>query len=284
MKPFTPPPLKIVVQKLDGVDNRPFNHLLTPEDIRKDSCYQMLARRNAVLERRERQTVYMVLLAALIVTALNAFVITPVAHKLDYGFIGASWEWFGKPKASESVSHSATKISTPVAPMQPGAVLAQIPASAPAPAPASATVQPHPEQQPPQSDAANQLAAALRALIDQQAPKVQPAQPQVKPTPGVKPITVIPSIDPAKGITTAAPVQATAKPTAPVQESAPVKPVTPLSIIDFLGTNTAVLLSSDGGQSMRTYRVGDALPSGEVVKVIDSVNGSITTTQRTVKR
>lgn len=284
MQPFTPPPLKIVVQKLDGVDNRPFNHLLTPEEIRKDSCYQMLARRNAVLERRERQTVYMVLLAAIIVTALNAFVITPAALKLDYGFIGAPWEWFGKPKAPESISHAVPKDAPLVAPVQPAAVFAQTPASASAVAPASAALQTQPEQQPPQTDAANQLAAALKALIDQQAPKAQPAQPQVKSPSGVKPITLIPGIEPAKSTPAVAAVQSAAKPTVPVQESAPIKPVTPLSIIDFLGTNTAVLLSSDGGQTMRTYRVGDALPSGEVVKAIDSVSGSITTTQRTIKR
>lgn len=298
MRPFIPPPLKIVVQKLDGVDDRPFKHELTPEDIRNESCYQMLARRNAVLERRERHIALVVLIAAVVVTALNAFVITPMARNLDLSSYRLPWVWTNAststplPQPAQAVARPASVAQPSPAPTNAPAAVAITPTATPvAPtAPASADTKPigdtKPATQP--ADAANQLAAAIRALIDQQ--PVKPAG-QVESTApaSAKPITLIPGINtvkpsPAPAQPPAAPQTPPAKATLPVQESAPVKPLMPLSILDFLGTNTAVLLSSDGGQTMRTYRLGDALPTGEVIKAIDSGNGSITTNQRIIKK
>lgn len=272
MQPFTPPPLRIVVQKLDGVDDRPFNHLLTPEDIRKESSYQMLARRNAVLERRERQTVYVVLLVAVIVTGLNALLITPMARHIDLGAMIAPWVG------------AAAEAQTPQANVpghvRPAATVAAAPVIPPT---ASATpVQPTPQASI-QRDAANQLANAIQDLIAQQNLK-QPVPAKAPPPAAKAPITLIPSINPLKSAPAPTAPAAPARAPLPVQDSAPAKAVAPLSIMDFFGTNTAVLLSPDGGQSMRTYRVGDALPSGEVIKAIDSVNGAVTTNQRIIKK
>lgn len=323
MQPFSPPPLKIQVRQLDGVEDRPFNHQLTPEDIRKDSFYQKLAIRNAFLEQRHKHNVRMVVLAALAVFCLNALYLTPWVQSLKQEGLDTTFSWaLGTHGPSPSsipvgVAMAGTPVAPTAAPLQPVASAVAAPAAqrpamaastpaaqagplpgasapaagpsqavaalAPVPAPALAPVATPAQQPAPTTDAANQLAAAIRALIDQQNTK-QPGQPSsVSPQVATKPITLIPSITAAKP--TPAPAQpAVARAALPVQESAPVKTASPLSIMDFFGTNTAVLLSPDGGQSLRTYRVGDALPSGEVVKAIDSVNGSVTTNQRIIKK
>lgn len=57
-----------------------------------------------------------------------------------------------------------------------------------------------------------------------------------------------------------------------------------ITITDFFGVNTAAMLSSNGGRTVRTYRVGDALPDGEVITSIDTNRGSVTTNRRTIKK
>ncbi len=311
MQPFTPPPLKIVVRTLDGVEDRPFNHTLTPADIRKDAFYQKLARRNAALEWRLRHIRSIVVLAALVVFAFNVMYLAPwtQAHKQAWLDSAFAWMQADQFKSPASVPLSAAVAATPasassqpvagtVAPTvpvplatasapdvaaQPANHVAVQPVSTPAPA-APATVQPSQPVQ--QSDAANQLAAAIRALIDQQNGKPS-ASGTATPisTATNKPITVVPGITASKPavVATAQPAPVQREPL-PVHESAPIKTATPLSIMDFFGSNTAVLLSSDGGQTMRTYRVGDSLPSGEVIKAIDSIGGSVTTNQRIIKK
>lgn len=311
MQPFSPPPLKILVHKLDGVEDRPFNHKLTPADIRKDAFYQKLARRNAALEWRLRHIRALVGLTATIVIALNVLYLAPwtQAHKqvwLDQAF---AWMFEGKggygvnmpvgtaaasttnksdqaaPKVAAvpavMASEPVATASAPSTPTMPQAV-----ASAPVVVAQAVTAPAQPvTTNPQQPDAANQLAAAIRALIDQQGAK--PAPPIGSTTPPAansRPITVVPGITTQKPAVAAVPSPAAQREPLPVHESAPLKATSPLSIIDFFGANTAVLLSSDGGQTMRSYRVGDALQSGEVIKAIDSVNGSVTTNQRIIKK
>ncbi|MDT8992740.1 hypothetical protein RQP54_17845 [Curvibacter sp. APW13] len=309
MQPFAPPPLKIMVRTLDGVDDRPFNHRLTPADIRKDAFYQKLAKRNAALEWRLRHRRSITILTALIVFALNVLYLTPWAQTQKQAWLDKAFAWTtgastrtstampigGATAATRSTPSAAPQAvapapvavaSTPTIAMQPAAqastpVAPSAPVTAAQPAPATPTAQP--AQQP---DAANQLAAALKALIEQQTTKAQTQSAGVAASPAAnKPITVVPSITSAKPVVPPAPQSAPAqREPLPVHESAPLKVATPLSIMDFFGTNTAVLLSSDGGQTMRAYRVGDTLPSGEVIKAIDSTGGAVTTNQRIIRK
>lgn len=269
MKPFAYPPLKILVHRLDGVEDRPYKAVLLPEDIREDALYQTLARRNKVLEWRQRHIAALVTLVSIGVIAINVLYSTSwVQSRIQYWTESVIAMVSGM--RVEKVASSAP-VTTPTAASAPAELASSAPSAAVAQsAPTSSAIG--------TSESANQLAAALRLLIEQHgAGKPGTATGGNAPMQTTKPITVVPGIRP--GISTAKPAIAPERSsTQHAQEPAT------LTILDFFGANTAVLLSPDGGQSMRSYRVGDALPSGEVIRAIDSTNGSVTTNQRIIKR
>lgn len=118
-----------------------------------------------------------------------------------------------------------------------------------------------------------ELLDVLRALIEQkQAPNTQQA---------AKPIVLVPAIKAEKPIS--APASAKVRTEVDPSER-PAQALPALWVIDFFGNNTAVQLSSDGGHSVRTYRMGDSLPTGEVITGIDTQGGTVSTNQRTIKK
>lgn len=262
MESFNYPTLSVQVGTLDGVPGRPVhraNSPLLPEDVRADAVYQALARRNAALEHRLNHIGRVTMVVGIVFVAFNMLWNTQWMQ-LRIG------QWMASTLTSSATERDGVAKANTLAPLTSSEKAVPAPASRPTP----------PE---------------LRGVD-------VIASPNGETTP--KPVNAIgvPAINPSMK-----PIAVIAAPT-PAQKSAPVAQVAPhlvqthsdpgtqvvagqgktFEIMDFMGANVAVLLSSDGGQTMRSYRAGDTLPNGEVIKTIDSSQGSVTTNQRIIKK
>ena len=252
---FRLPPLVLRVSSLQGVpdwcDAHPKGFLL-PEDVRRDALYQALARRTQRLQR---------VLAALVLLTM-----------LGLGTLAGLWGMRSAPVRSAKAAAPAVVAPTLTA----AAEVAQpptrpTPASSPSGPPiAAAAVVPAIVQ--PVAPARGALLASVPRVVS--APAKAPTATAARPG--------------ASGSLAVQPAQNDARSQVladwPVSAVAAQHEAGEITITDCFGVNTAAMLSSNGGRTGRTYRVGDALPDGEVITSIDTNRGSVTTNRRTIKK
>lgn len=257
---FRMPPLQLQVSSLRGVPGWAAAHpkgFLLPEDVRRDAMYQQLARRNVKLRRAG--------------WACAAFAVA------GFALAGALWL---RGSASANV---ASQASAPLSAMPVPAATAS-PATAPAPAASLPRVVAAEASAAPAASAGKRFTVPAIASASAPAARGLPRVVSAAAKPGAKE-TASPS-----GVSAAASRERPAPRTTPRAPDAVDAAAGAggggdvISITDFFGVNSAVMLSSNGGQSVRTYRVGDALPNGEVITVIDTNKGSVTTNRRTIKK
>lgn len=150
---------------------------------------------------------------------------------------------------------------------------------APVRMPPTAAAAPPVQSDPTGADAAESPVSAVASVVSASTPLPVPA-PVAAASQRVPAIALVPAPAPAPRAVT--PRQPPAQGSSPPREDPP-RPADDVAITDFFGVNTAVMLSLHGGTLVRTYRVGDALPEGEVITSIDTNRGSITTNRRTIR-
>ena len=306
---FTFPPLELRVAQLVGVPNRQWlreDGLLTPADVQRDATLQELTRRNIRLK------ACVVGLTGITVVA----VATAVAMMISRGDKAQESVVAGIAQSTSVVAQVAPpQVAQAVAPealVVPALVASRPPTPTPAPAPAPAAQAQRTALSDPgrsvQIARPAEVAARLKPSVAATTPPVTTSAPH-KPaiaaftSPTSKPAPVAPpqlpvvaaqararpgqesaaptpliNVEPESAVTVAASVGPSAAPV-PTQAALP-----SITIMDFLGGNTAVMLSYNGGQTVRTYRVSDALPNGEAITVIDAQSGSVSTTLRTIRK